>query len=54
MDLTKASRAAKNPEGVMFYKVSNGRKKPKMPAFKEQLNETQIWSVVAYAQTLRK
>ncbi len=40
MDLTKASRAAKNPEGVMFYKVSNGRKKPKMPAFKEQLNET--------------
>ena len=38
----------------MFYKVSNGRKKPKMPAFKEQLDETQIWSVVAYAQTLRK
>ena len=54
MDLTKASRAAKNPEGVMFYKVSNGRKKPKMPAFKEQLSETEIWSVVAYAQTLRK
>ena len=54
MDLTKASRAAKNPEGVMFYKVSNGRKKPKMPAFKEQLNETEIWSVVAYAQSLRK
>jgi mono/diheme cytochrome c family protein len=54
MDLTKASRAAKNPEGVMFYKVSNGRKKPKMPAFKEQLSENEIWAVVAYAQTLRK
>jgi mono/diheme cytochrome c family protein len=54
MDLTKASRAAKNPDGVMFYKVSNGRKSPKMPAFKEQLNEEQIWSVVAYAKSLRK
>jgi mono/diheme cytochrome c family protein len=54
MDLTKASRAAKNPEGVMFYKVSNGRKKPKMPAFKDQLSENDIWSVIAYAQTLRK
>jgi mono/diheme cytochrome c family protein len=54
MDLTKASRAEKNPEGVMFYKVSNGRKKPKMPAFKQQLSENEIWSVVAYAQTLRK
>ena len=54
MDLTKASRAAKNPDGVMFYKVSNGRKSPKMPAFKDSLNEEQIWSVVAYAKTLRK
>jgi mono/diheme cytochrome c family protein len=54
MDLTKASRASKNPEGVMFYKVSNGRKQPKMPAFKNQLNEDQIWAVVAYAQSLRK
>ena len=54
MDLTNASRAAKNPEGVMFYKVSNGRKKPKMPAFKDELSEEQIWSVVAYAQSLRK
>jgi mono/diheme cytochrome c family protein len=54
MDLTNASRASKNPEGVMFYKVSNGRKKPKMPAFKEQLSENDIWAVVAYAQSLRK
>jgi mono/diheme cytochrome c family protein len=54
MDLTKASRAAKNAEGVMFYKVSNGRKKPKMTAFKDQLSDDEIWAVVAYARTLRK
>lgn len=54
MDLTAAARASKNPEGVMFYKVSNGRKKPKMPPFKDELTEQQIWSVVAYAQSLRK
>ena len=38
----------------MFYKVFNGRKKPKMPAQKDELTKEQIWSVVAYAQTLRK
>ena len=54
MDLTRSSRAAKNPEGVMFYKVSNGRKSPKMTAFKDQLSEEQIWAVIAYAQSLRK
>jgi mono/diheme cytochrome c family protein len=54
MDLTKARRDSKNPEGVMFFKVSNGRKSPKMTAFKKQLNEEQIWTVVAYAQSLRK
>ena len=54
MDLTSARRAERNPEGVMFYKAWNGRKKPKMPAFKEQLTKEQVWAVVAYAQTLRK
>jgi mono/diheme cytochrome c family protein len=54
MDLTNPRRATRNPDGVVFYKVSNGRKKPKMPAFKEELTEQQIWSVVAYVQTLRK
>src|SRR5262245_59610343 len=37
MDLTNPKRAERNSEGVMFYKVWNGRKKPKMPAFKEEL-----------------
>jgi mono/diheme cytochrome c family protein len=54
MDLTVAKRAARNPDGVVFYKVMNGRRKPKMPAFKEELTPEQVWSVVAYAQSLRK
>lgn len=54
MDLTRATRAAKNPEGVIFYKAWNGRKKPKMPAVKDVLTKEQLWAVVAYVQTLRK
>lgn len=54
MDLTRADRAAKNPDGVVFFKVFNGRKKPKMPAQKDELTKDQIWSVVSYVQTLRK
>lgn len=54
MDLTRANRAAKNPDGVVFYKAWNGRKKPKMPAFKDDLTQEQVWTVVAYVQTLRK
>jgi mono/diheme cytochrome c family protein len=53
MDLTVAKRAERNPDGVVFYKVMNGRRKPKMPAFKEELTQEQVWSVVAYAQSLR-
>lgn len=54
MDLTDPKRADRNSDGVVFYKVSNGRRRPKMPVFKDELNEQQIWSVVAYVQTLRK
>ena len=54
MDLTRAARADRNPDGVVYYKVLNGRRKPKMPAFKEELKPDQIWAVVAYVQTLRK
>jgi mono/diheme cytochrome c family protein len=54
MDLTNAKRAEKNPDGVVFYKVSNGRRRPKMPPFKDELTEQQIWAVVAYTQSLRK
>ncbi|MBI2222841.1 MAG: c-type cytochrome [Acidobacteria bacterium] len=54
MDLTNPKRADHNPDGVVFYKVWNGRKKPKMPAFKEELSREQVWAIVAYVQTLRK
>ena len=54
MNLTNPKRADRNSDGVVFYKVSNGRRSPKMPAFKDSLSPEQIWSVVAYAQSLRK
>jgi mono/diheme cytochrome c family protein len=54
MDLTTAKRAARNTDGVVFFKVSNGRKKPKMPVFKDELSKEQIWAVVSYVQSLRK
>jgi mono/diheme cytochrome c family protein len=54
MDLTNPKRTERNPDGVVFYKVSNGRGRPKMPAFKDELSEQQIWTVVSYVQTLRK
>ena len=39
MDLTVARRAARNPDGVIFYKIWNGRQKPKMPAQKNDLTK---------------
>jgi mono/diheme cytochrome c family protein len=54
MDLTNAKRAERNSDGVVFFKISNGRRKPKMPAQKEELTKEQIWAVVAYVQSLRK
>lgn len=54
MNLTNPKRADRNPDGVVFYKVMNGRRNPKMPAFKDELSKDQVWAVVAYVQTLRK
>ncbi|OFW20875.1 MAG: hypothetical protein A3G21_19015 [Acidobacteria bacterium RIFCSPLOWO2_12_FULL_66_21] len=54
MDLTAPQRAARNSDGIVFYKLWNGRRKPKMPAFREELTKEQAWAVVAYVQTLRK
>jgi mono/diheme cytochrome c family protein len=54
MDLTNPKRAGRNPDGVVFHKIWNGRKSPKMPAFKEELSREQVWALVAYVQTLRK
>jgi len=54
MDLTVARRAARNPDGVVFYKMWNGRAKPKMPAVKDDLTKDQAWQIVSYVQTLRQ
>ena len=53
-DLTDASRASRNPDGVLFYKIWNGRTDPKMPAFKSELSKDEVWTVVEYAKSLRK
>ena len=54
MDLTNGTRADQNADGVVFYKVWNGRRRPRMPAFNTQISEDQAWAVVAYVQSLRK
>jgi mono/diheme cytochrome c family protein len=54
MNLTNPRRADRNTDGVVFYKIWNGRKKPKMPAQNADLTKEQVWSVVAYVQTLRR
>ena len=53
MDLTNAARADRNPDGVVFHKIWSGRAKPKMPAFKDKLTKEQVWTLVAYVQSLR-
>jgi mono/diheme cytochrome c family protein len=54
MNLTNPKNAARNPDGVVFHKVMNGRRNPKMPAFKDELSQDQVWAVVAYVQSLRR
>jgi len=53
-DLTDARRASRNPDGVLFYKIWNGRAKPKMPAMKTDVTRTDVWAVIHYINTLRK
>jgi high-affinity iron transporter len=48
-DLT-ASTAS---DGIMFYKVWNGRKSPAMPPFKSLMTKDEIWTVIEYAKSLR-
>src|SRR5262245_3880672 len=51
-DLT-ASKAADNPDGVMYYKVANGQQS-KMPAFKGLMSRDEIWTVIEFAKSLRQ
>ena len=53
-DLTDSKRASRNPDGVMFYKLWNGRKNPKMPSFKTEMSKEDVWTVIQYAKTLRQ
>ena len=45
--------ASTAPDGVMFYKVWNGRKAPLMPPFKSTMTKDEIWTVIEYAKSLR-
>jgi mono/diheme cytochrome c family protein len=54
MDITNPARATRNLDGMVFYKIWNGRLNPKMPAFSEEMTKEQVWATVAYAQSLRK
>jgi len=53
-DFTDPARAARNPDGVMFYKIWNGRKSPKMPAVKtEGFSKDDVWTVIHFVKTFR-
>ena len=51
-DLSDPYRADLNPDGVMYYRVLNG-KPPYMPAFKDELSSDEVWTVVEFAKSLR-
>jgi mono/diheme cytochrome c family protein len=51
-DLTAGVKADWPADGVLFYRVWNG-KKP-MPAFKSELSQDEVWTVLAYVKTLKK
>jgi mono/diheme cytochrome c family protein len=53
-DLTDGKRASRNPDGVLFYKIWNGRSKPKMPAQKTDISREDVWTIVHYIKTLRQ
>jgi mono/diheme cytochrome c family protein len=42
------------PDGIVFYKVWNGRSDPSMPAFKSLLTRDDIWHAIEFAKSLRK
>ena len=53
-NLTDGRLASRNPDGVMFYKIWNGREKPKMPAMKADITRADVWTVIHYVKTFRK
>jgi mono/diheme cytochrome c family protein len=53
-NLADGRRASRNPDGVMFYKIWNGRAKPKMPAMKTDITRSDVWTIIQYVKTLRR
>ena len=53
-NLTDPRRASRNPDGVMFYKIWNGRARPRMPAMKLDLTRAEVWTLVHYVKSLRR
>lgn len=51
-DLTAGVKADWPADGVLFYRVWNG-KRP-MPAFKSELSQEEVWTVLEYVKTLKK
>jgi hypothetical protein len=39
---------------VLFYKIWNGRAKPKMPAMNADIMRADVWRVIHDVKTLRK
>jgi len=44
---------SRNPEGIVFYKIWNGRKDPDMPAFKSRMTKDEAWAIVTFVTSLR-
>jgi mono/diheme cytochrome c family protein len=54
-NLTDRLRGAFNTDGVMYYRIWNGRISPKMPAFKnEGMTGEEVWTVIHFAKSFRK
>ena len=53
-DLTDDLRTELNTEGVLFYKIWNGRARPRMPAMKLDLTRAEVWTLVHYVKSLRR
>jgi mono/diheme cytochrome c family protein len=51
-DLTAGVKADWPADGVLFYRVWNG-KRP-MPAFKSELSQNEVWTVLEFVKTLKK
>lgn len=53
-DFTDPARIPRNPDGVMYHKIWNGRQSPKMPGVKgEGWQPNDVWTVIHFVKTFR-